>query len=77
MESILQINHLNIFLKLVYNFLSLAFENILKKLFLSGKTNNEVKDGLKAQKHIAQGIALGKHYIPTYPSALKGQKPNY
>ena len=46
-------------------------------LLLSGKTNNEVKDGLKAQKHIAQGIALGKHYIPTSPSALKGQKPNY
>ena len=46
-------------------------------ILLSGKTNNEVKDGLKAQKHIAQGIALGKHYIPTSPSALKGQKPNY
>ena len=33
MESILQINHLNIFLKLFYNFLSLAYENILKKKY--------------------------------------------
>ena len=34
MEKILQIIHLNIFLKLVYNFLSLAYENILKKTVL-------------------------------------------
>ena len=33
MEIILQINHLNIFLKIVYNFLSLAYENILKKKY--------------------------------------------
>lgn len=33
MESILQINHLNNFLKLFYNFLSLAYENILKKQY--------------------------------------------
>lgn len=33
MESILQINHLNIFLKLFYNFLSFAYENILKKQY--------------------------------------------
>ena len=33
METILQISHLNIFLKLVYNFLYLAYENILKKQY--------------------------------------------
>lgn len=33
MDPILQINHLNIFFKLVYNFLSLAYENILKKQY--------------------------------------------
>ena len=33
MESILQINHLNFFLKLFYNFLSLAYENILEKQY--------------------------------------------
>ena len=33
MDPILQISHLNIFLKLVYNFLSLAYENILKKQY--------------------------------------------
>ena len=33
METILQINHLIFFLKLVYNFLSLAYENILKKQY--------------------------------------------
>ncbi len=33
MDPILQINHLNIFLKFVYNFLSLAYENILKKQY--------------------------------------------
>ena len=33
METILQKNHLNIFLKLVYNFPSLAYENILKKQY--------------------------------------------
>ena len=33
MESILQINHLNIFYKFFYNFLSLAYDNILRKKY--------------------------------------------
>ncbi|MEE0487713.1 MAG: hypothetical protein UDK33_03670 [Prevotella sp.] len=65
-KIILKTGYLPAFLPLFYS-----------HLLLSGKTDSVVKDGLKAQKHIAQGSALGKYYVPTSPYALQGQKPNY